>query len=321
MAKGTSSKSRPHAGLIVLLAVSLVSVLTDIPDLACEPAPPLLQRSPYLQNPTDTAQLDDCFLATDLFGNRLSTSSNAPFANARWLAPAGDKPFAAPHFLYVTPRGTVLISDGWGRRIHELDSCEPRAHWKSFDGKEPHFNSPHGMCEDNEGWIYVADSLNSRIVRFRDMSGKDWQVFPDVDKRVAYVRQLVCADGSLWAANSYVDRPGLNPSDAPGVTSGSVLRIDDFGSGITDVVATFSTGTTGLAVTPTTIYVGLRSNEIVGIDRKTGAQATLPGSKNQLGVPYGMKILGHELVVAYYGDLKENGATNRGGLARFPLGD
>ena len=32
---------------------------------------------------------------------------------------------------------------------------------------------------DDEGWIYVCDVANNRVVRFRDMEGTDWETLEE----------------------------------------------------------------------------------------------------------------------------------------------
>ena len=67
-------------------------------------------------------------------------------------------------------------------------------------------NAPHGICVRKNGeWLYIADSLNSRLVRV-SLQSQRWQVFPDHDRRVAYGRQLLCREDGLWLAERYLDK-------------------------------------------------------------------------------------------------------------------
>jgi hypothetical protein len=57
------------------------------------------------------------------------------------------------------------------------------------------------------------------------------------------------------------------------------------------------------------------------VDLETGASEMVPGSKNRLGVPYGMfeDPQTGQAIVTYFGDLEEQG--NPGGLLTLPHPD
>jgi hypothetical protein len=177
------------------------------------------------------------------------------------------------------------------------------------------FRAPHGVCIDDQGWIYVGDSLNSRLVRFRDMDGGGWQVFKDVDKVVAYARQMVWKDGALWVSNSYEQREGLNAG-----AGANVLKIEDFESGKAEIIyARQDTNFTGILPEPEhdRLLVGLWGGyqQVYEVDLKSGQGRPLRGTKRPgMGVPYGIfhdPVTGKR-IVTYFGALTDK--TDPGGL-------
>ena len=172
----------------------------------------------YVAAETEPEQLGDTSM-TSLFRIYLTSTQRT-----------SGQDFHHPHFLSLSPWGTLLITNGTGSTIVEITDLEGNG-WREFGGVDISFNAPHGICIDDAGWIYVGDSLNSRIVRFRDMYGTGWEVFGDLDRRIAYARQMVWYKGALWVSNSYEKRTGLNEG-----TGANVLRISDFSSGKAEIV-------------------------------------------------------------------------------------
>ncbi|MCG6872412.1 MAG: hypothetical protein LJE84_08995 [Gammaproteobacteria bacterium] len=230
--------------------------------------------------------------------NHLALFRDLRITDVQRLVPPG-KPFAAPHFLAVHPRDGLLVSNGWGSSIVALPDLNGAAATVFSGPVNSRLTAPHGLCVDANGWIYVADSLNSRLVRFRNLAGRDWQVFADHQRQVAYGRQLVCRDDGLWLANSFEQRPGLNPG-----SGGTLLHIKDFASGEARVVARFDEKLTGIAALNDNQWlVGLwRAPPVVAvIDVRNGTtirRITLPAA---CGVAYGISVLEDRQVVACLG--------------------
>jgi len=269
---------------------------------------------PDLHNPTDIVFFKGKFVATELYKNRLAYFDDLEFTNLQHFNPQSiGKRFQSPHFLAVSPWNTLLISNGWGRSIVEIENLDGKG-WKQFSGIGKAFYAPHGICVDKEGWIYVGDSLNSRLVRFKDMDGKDWQVFKDHDKKIAYIRELVCRDDAVWISNSYENRKGLNKG-----TGANVLKLSDFESGrveeiykvpesnITGIIPLNQSLITNLFAKPSTRQTDISQNpaetkEIV----KLGAIS--------MGVPYGTFSMPEDnlYLSAFFGEF--NDKSNLGGI-------
>ncbi|MDG2075272.1 MAG: hypothetical protein P8J24_01845 [Arenicellales bacterium] len=225
-------------------------------------------------------------------------------------------PLASPHFLHVMEGARILVSEGWGQRIRMVDTQAMRV----IDlptASDLSLNAPHGICVRDTGeWLYIADSLNSRLVRV-SLQSQRWQVFADHDRRVAYGRQLLCREDGLWLANSHENRAGLNP----GIGS-NVLRINDFESGRSEVMAAFGDANmTGLEVVDDRwLLVGLwGQRQTIGVvDLLSESAVTyLPSRDDITGPPYGFffDTASRELLVAYLGDIR--GRSQTGGFAVY----
>lgn len=298
--------------------VALAGLALWAPACAGPPAPwsvTGLARAPALHNPGDLVRFQGRFVATEIFDQRLAIFDDLALGGLRHFDPeAIGERLESPQFLAVSPRGTLLISEGWGDRIVEIADLEGGG-WRAFAGVGTPFRAPHGICVDRQGWIYVADSMNSRIVRFRNLEGSGWQVFADRGRRVAFVRELVCRDGRVWAANNYEDRPGLNPG-----SGANILRIDDFASGEAAVVwADAGEGVTGMAVVGRSILIGLwHAMSVLQLDLDGEVLGEVAGSRAAIGVPYGMLADdGGAVIATYFGEMADEGRRNRGGLARL----
>lgn len=305
-------------GLIGLLAGGLLIVLlvnaTRQPDFE---DPRIIAGAAALQNPADIIRFQGRYVASELYRNRLAVFDESGLDDVEYFDPADiGRRFRSPHFLAATPWGTLLISNGWGDSIVEIGDLEGGG-WKEFKGAGgDELRAPHGICVDADGWIYVGDSLNSRLVRFRDMEGTGWQVFADVDDRVSYIRELVCRDGAVWAANSYENRPGLNPG-----RGSNVLRITDFESGKAEIVfAVDDANMTGLLpLGESRMVVGLwgAHRRIAVADENQAGVTTFP--RPPLGVPYGTfrDPETGDILVSYIGDLSDEEGANKGGIAIY----
>jgi hypothetical protein len=267
---------------------------------------------PNIHKPTHIIKYNNYYISTELQNNKLAIFDTLEFDNIRYFDPKSiGKYFQAPHYMAISPNGHLLISNGWGKGIVEIEDIDGSG-WKEFNGiKNNEFNAPHGICVDKNGWIYVGDSLNSRLVRFKDMEGSSWQIFKDVDKKIAYTRQLICKDGEVWLSNSYENREGLNSGQG-----GNVLKISNFSTGKVQIVYEDNqTNITGIFPLDNTLLVARWSNnnDIVAVDLKTGEVLPVKGSNNKLGTPYGFfeDKNENELIVSYFGSFE----TNLGGFA------
>jgi DNA-binding beta-propeller fold protein YncE len=271
-----------------------------------------------LSNPSHVIRYRDRYVATELLRSTLAVFEDFSLEGLRRADTTGaGLRMYSPHFLAVSPRGTLLVTEGWGTAVVELDSLAGDT-WRRFSGKGKRFSAPHGICVDADGWIYVADSLNSRLVRFRDMTGEGWEVFADRDRRIAYGRQLVCDADGVWIANTYEDRPGLNPGKGA-----NVLRIRDFRSGVAEVALALPDGRiTGIHLLPERRLLlalwGPR-NALALADLRSGEITRYASTPPQWGAPYGISRdpLTGKLLVAYFGTEADGVARDPGGIAVY----
>ena len=269
-----------------------------------------------LRHPGDIVKFKGRYVATEIYDNRLAVFDDLALNNLEHFDPGRiGKELESPHFLAVTSRDTLLISNGWGSSIVEIEDLDGSG-WKEFSGVGREFDAPHGVCVDDEGWIYVGDSLNSRLVRFKDMAGTGWEVFPDLDRRVSYIRELACHDGAVWAANSYENRPGLNPG-----RGGNILKITDFGSGKAEIVYAFTeSNVTGiLPIGDAAVLVGewgLRMR-LALLDTSNGTLQVFP--RLEQGIPYGTfhDRAAARVLVAHIGNLSKGERENIGGIGVY----
>jgi len=304
-------------GLLVIVSILDGVFFFGDRDINFDRTPDRLLRA-GVSNPGDVVYFQGHYVVTELLRNRLAIFDDLSLTNLRYFDPRSvGESFHSPHFLAVSPWGSLLISDGWGSSIIEITDLEGGG-WRRFSGLGQPFQGPHGICADDEGWVYVGDSLNSRLVRFRDMEGKDWQVFADLDKRVSYSRELVCKDGAVWVSNSYERREGLNPGKGS-----NVLKISDFDAGRVEEVAAYphSNMTGVLPLSNQRLLVGLwAGKKLLGL-ASAGSPAVLPlkGTRSVMGVPYGtFEDSGTgAYLVAYFGSLKNEGRNNPGGIAVY----
>lgn len=288
----------------------LVFVLSCSPDERRNENVPVVEKmvsNPNVHKPTDILRFKNYYVATELQNNTLAIFDGLGLKKNHHFNPEIiNKHFQAPHYLAISPNGHLLISNGWGKSIVEIEDIDGSG-WKEFNGLTgSEFRAPHGICVDEDGWIYVGDSLNSRIVRFKDMQGSSWQVFKDVDRKIAYSRQLVCKNGAIWISNSYESRKGLNPGQGA-----NVLRIDSFSSGKVQIVyQAEDTNITGILPLDDILLVARWSNykDIVAVDLKSGKNLPVENSHNKLGVPYGFFEDKNEnrIITAYFGSFDSN---------------
>lgn len=301
-------------GLVLLIAVSAFVFLHESgPDFR-EPARTI--TSPGLSQPGDIVRFKGRYVATELYNNRLVLFDDLELNELEYFDPTSiGKSFTSPHFLTVTPWDTLLISNGWGDSIVEITDLDGSG-WKEFTGGDGKFHAPHGICIDADGWIYVGDSLNSRLVRFRDMEGAGWEVFEDLDAQVSYIRELACRNGTVWASNSYENRPGMNPGQGS-----NLLKITDFESGQLEVAASFpNVNATGvLPLDDDTVIMGLWGlhQRLVRVGTREQPEQLYP--RLRLGTPYGTYVdtEAQRILVTYIGKLSDDEREAVGGIAVY----
>jgi beta-lactamase superfamily II metal-dependent hydrolase len=269
---------------------------------------------PDLQHPVDVARFKGKYVITELYRNRLAISDDLGSGEFYHFDPKTiGKHFHSPHFLTVTPWDTLLISNGWGCSIIEIEDLDGKG-WKEFKGVGKRFRAPHGICVDDDGWIYVGDSLNSRLVRFKDIQGKDWQVFHDLDRRIAYIREMVCQNKTVWISNSYENREGLNSGQG-----GNILKLSNFESGKLEVVSQLpETNITGLLVADNFLITNSFAKKSLHVSKLGGHQDEalefIKSGATGLGVPYGTfaQLEQEAFLVAFFGEFKPS--QNQGGI-------
>jgi hypothetical protein len=255
--------------VVALLGIGAICVISgctpEMPDLRVA----AIHQHPKLWNPADIVRFRGKYVASELYRNRLAIFDDLSFSGLAHFDPrAIGKRFAAPHYLSVTPQNTLLISNGWGNSIVEIADLDGGG-WKEFSGIGRRFNAPHGVCTDKSGWIYVGDSLNSRLVRFLDMEGRGFEEFSDIEKKIGYIRQMVCAEDGIWIANSYEKRKGINPG-----RGGNILRIRDFASGrVEDFAGNPASNITAVLPLPGSIAVRMERRTP---DPDCGSEGTIP---------------------------------------------
>ncbi len=267
-----------------------------------------------LEHPSHVLELHGEFVATELYTGRLAFSRSLDFQTVRYLDPARfQQRLEAPHFLAGRDTGGYLVSEGWGSGVVAIRDSTGEG-WQRIQGGDGlRLEWPHGICVDSQGWIHVADSFNSRLVRFRAGDDGEWQIFPDHAGLIDYGRQILCREDGLWLANSYWR---LNPG-----TGSNVLRIVDFTAGDAEVVVSFpGVFATGLEIIDNRwLVVGLWSTRrrLQVLDLATGRRQQLRRAPPELGAPYGMYFDRTErrLIVAHVGNIDDK--PHPGGIAVY----
>jgi len=314
--QGTVFGFQVAAGLLIIgLAVAFSAAYLSW----FERPPDLMVNAVYeerLEHPAHIVRIGDQYLATELFTNRIMMANTVAFDSAEPISLSdGEKllQLASPHFLQAIDDRQVLISEGWGSGVIVADVLSGSS--RRYTGPSDRaLNAPHGICQRRgDSWIYVADSLNSRLLRFENTSNIKWEIFPDTEKMVSYGRQLLCLADGVWLSNSYEDREGLNSG-----AGSNILRISEFTSGRSEVIASFpNVNLTGLEViNDRWIIVGLwgDQNRLLMIDaRGHYSPVSIDSPEGIPGPPYGLfydKKFG-QLLVAFTGNIHDqshNGA-------------
>ena len=277
-----------------------------------------------LTHPAQVIRIGDMHLGGELFSNDLVLSESPEFKTQERLVLRDKKSHSvvtlgSPHFLEAFDTNRVLVSEGWGSNIALID-MESGEVSRFGDRQGRGFNAPHGVCLDaSSGWVYVTDSLNSRLVRYQPGDAGPAEVFADHKKLVSYGRQLLCDEDGLWLSNSYEDREGLNPG-----RGSNVLHINDFTSGEATVVADFpEVNMTGLVrLNRQWLVVALwgAHNQLALVSTNPSSSVVLIDPIAALpGPPYGLFFDRErsELLATYIGSIHDR--AHPGGLVVYPV--
>lgn len=263
--------------------------------------------------PTELLFANDKVWLAQLKSDTLYQAKQFPFVEPP-SAIKSTSPVASPHFMAASDQG-VYVSEGRGDSVRYF----------SFDGEvagkkldlEQSLQRPHGLCIKDD-WLYIADSVGSRLLRRHLESGRT-EVFADVDKKIAYGRQLLCRRDGLWLSNSYEGAFKLNPG-----LGSNILRISDFKSGKVEVIASFTdTNTTGIAVLDDRLLlIGRWSGkyDLVAIDLVNRQLiGTLFVSNKELDAPYGITVdeQKRRFYVAFLGINPNKSEASRGAILEW----
>ncbi|XP_023931778.1 tripartite motif-containing protein 3-like [Lingula anatina] len=100
------------------------------------------------------------------------------------------------HPVYITVNSVndnIVISDMGGHCVHVLSPTGD--HLYKYDGSREgsELRSPHGVCTDSYGHIFIADSGNRRIVALSPQG--------------QFIRYIVTKDDGLWSSTAVVINP------------------------------------------------------------------------------------------------------------------
>ena len=271
-----------------------------------------------LDHPAHVVRFRDFYIAAELFNERLAVADGEDFSNTVYVdkTKTGTS-LRSPHFIAPSNEPGIFFSEGWGSGIIHIPNAEHAEITRYPGPSNQRFNAPHGVCQAKDGWVYVADSLNSRLVRYRQPGGSPFEVFADHDRQVGYGRQILCRDDGVWLSNSYEKKEGINPGEGS-----NVLRITDFDSGKAEVMVTFRRANmTGIGIIEDRwLLVGLWSDtmQTLMVDLQGREKMSrLPRPDTIPGPPYGITVDEDmkEIFISYPGDILNK--TDPGGYAVY----
>lgn len=294
-------------GLVCLVLASCLHKPDNSPDFQL-----LDFHTGSIEYPSELVEFGGQLWVSELLSKRVITL-DASFAQVTGTLthPNRKDRFRSPHH-FAMDGDRLYFSEGWGNRIFAYDGQTV----ESFDLE---LNAPHGICRQGD-WLYIADSLNSRLVRVSVTKPDRLQVYSDPKNRIAYGRQILCRNDGIWVANSYEQREGLNPG-----VGGNVIVITDFTAGLDKVVAELPhTNITGIAVIEDRILlIGQWQTgriEMRDLSATYRAPKELPLPNENAGPPYGMYYSQADdlLYVAFIGDIFTK--SHQGGIAVYKRG-
>lgn len=277
-------------------------------------------RDEVVLKPADIIKYKNKYVYAELLENTIGSFASPFDPNlmvGKFNPKSVDKKFRSPHFL-ATDGDRIYISNGWGKSVASISSLQGADFEEVGVVAGKQLWAPHGLCVGDDGFLYIGDSLNSRVVRIEIQNPKNQSVFSDINNKISYSRQLVCKDGEVWISNSYEDRPSLNKG-----LGSNVLRIKNWDSGLADVVFEHpSSNISGIAVIDKTLVIGLWSNEqaVIAKNLYTSKTYYVARKNDGLGIPYGMlyEPESRRLIVSYLGTLDKN---STGGFVVFDINE
>lgn len=149
---------------------------------------------------------------------------------SRGVPGAAPNQFNQPTDVAFLPSGAFYVSDGYGNaRIKQYTAAgELITTWGSGGRQPGEFDTPHALCLDSTGRLYISDRGNSRIQVFsgdgRYLS--EWRGLP-------YIDGMVCApDDTLYVTtgrSNGVLRLSTTEIETTGIASNPIV-IESFGS-------------------------------------------------------------------------------------------
>jgi len=303
---------------LYILAIVSVFTLASFYSLTSKPVieVKLISYTTGFNHPADIIEFNGDFIVPELLDSRVAVTDKSFSVTKQYLKhPVDGQQFSSPHHVAVD-NNSLFISGGWGRSIYQFD--------KNFTQFTEHpadrtlLNAPHGICRQGE-WLYIADSLNSRLLRVSLNSPEEYVEFSDIDKLIAYGRQIQCTKDAVWISNSYEKREGLNTGNGA-----NILKISDFNSGKAEVVAEFpTTNITGIYLhNDRFLFIAQwHANKVSIYDtlKKQHLEQTLELPKDNPGIAYGTYYSNttDKLYIAFIGDIY--GKQHKGGIGVYDI--
>ena len=266
------------------------------------------------KHPTHVIKRGQDFIVAQMHSEQLYRITSLAEPDFKAHSPS-DFSIDSPHFL-VSYKGGVFVSEGRGSRVVYIN--------EAGDIELPHIsddlnlNRPHGLCIDKQDWLYIADSVNSRLLRVH-LKSRQAEVFQDLDKRIAYARQILCRDDGIWLANSYEKAFKLNQG-----RGGNVLKISNFADGsVEEMVAYPKANVTGIEVIDDSVLlVGRWSGhyDLVAVDLSgVAADRILMSFERELDAPYGITLdeARRKVYISYLGINRKRLEGEDGGVVEF----
>ena len=229
----------------------------------------------------------------------------------------------SPHFA-VDSKGRIYIPDSWNHRVIRVDDMQGNG-WVTYG--EPatsnelvgKFTGPNAVRLDSKERIYVLDQGYNQVVRFDDMTGKNWVAFGKKGTNIKdWPQNSVAHCDTGPAPGTYHDDAAVNVFYSPKALEVDsqgriyvsdkcnyrIVRFDDmtgknwvsFGGKRGSGMGEFGDELNGIAVGPDgKIYIADEHNHrIVRIDDMTGKGWTVFGSQgggvNQFHQPHDIAI-------------------------------
>ena len=271
------------------------------------------------EHPADIIEFNEHFWVTELLSSKVvQVDFGFSSISQSLIHPNPKKSFRSPHNLTVD-ENSLFFSGGWGSSIYSYDQSLTK--FKEIPEKKNQnnikLNAPHGICRQ-DNWLYIADSLNSRLIRFDVDNPNKIEIFADKKRRIAYGRQIICSESGIWISNSYEKKEGLNPGNGA-----NIIKINDFSSGKSEIITIFpNTNITGIYIHDNRFLITAKwhANSISIYDIKRNKELdSIELPSLYAGVPYSMffSTTTEKLYITFIGDLY--GKKNKGGIAIYKI--